>query len=267
MNSFRVLQRSRSFRNGIWNGSFSVRGIGSVHTKAGYWKATGKDRKVVCQSSVSGYRKTLVFYSGRAPLGDRTAWIMHEYRLADETSRGSTNQGAFALCPVVKRNELKASDAPGEPEAKGVGSSSTGVELTVTRTYNQPLSNSGDISCPPSYPNQTSNYSSRGTSPCEVTLVPPFEPVSVNTEPGSVWGSPDLIFYSSKDYPQTKFSPSSSYSNFREIEYDDLGRICCMSPYSGHANYIDFYGNEANDPSGLFDYMNPFLKKGRRRSC
>ncbi|KAK8520752.1 hypothetical protein V6N12_004680 [Hibiscus sabdariffa] len=231
-------------------------------TRGGYWKATGKDRKVVCQSSVSGYRKTLVFYRGRAPLGDRTDWIMHEYRLDDETSPGATHHGAFSLCRVVKRNEQK------QPKAARVGSSSMDVELTMTRTCNQPLSNSGDISCPKSYPNQGSNYSSRVTSPSEVTQVPPFKPVSVNTEPGNVWVSPDLILDSSKDYPQvcettsqyfpqnefpssmTEFSPSSSYSNFGEIEYDDLGRIGCMSPYSVHANYMDFYGNETTDQSG-----------------
>ncbi|MFQ6654000.1 hypothetical protein Gotur_025138 [Gossypium turneri] len=243
-------------------------------TKAGYWKATGKDRKVVCQSDVTGYRKTLVFYRGRAPLGDRTDWIMHEYRLSDEPSQGSTNQGAFALCRVVKRNEPKASDARGEPKATKVGSSSTNVILPVPRTCN-----SGNISCQASYPNRESHYTSS-----EVMRVPPFEPVSANSDPRGVWVSPDLILDSSKDYPQTcestaqyfpqyefpssltpwqqyeqtDFSPSSSYSNFGEIEHDDLSRIGYMSPYSGHANYMDFYGNEGNDQTGLFNYMNPF---------
>lgn len=59
-------------------------------TNSGYWKATGKDKKVVCkQPAVIGYRKTLVFYRGRAPLGDRTDWVMHEYRLCDDVSQGT----------------------------------------------------------------------------------------------------------------------------------------------------------------------------------
>ncbi|KAG6474942.1 hypothetical protein ZIOFF_064159 [Zingiber officinale] len=90
-------------------------------TVSGYWKATGKDRKIECECAVFGLRKTLVFYVGRAPGGERTDWIMHEYRLCEDLFHGSSNfLGAFALCHVVKRNAnwLKSGDPNGESKAQ-----------------------------------------------------------------------------------------------------------------------------------------------------
>uniref|UniRef100_A0ACD5VU72 Uncharacterized protein n=1 Tax=Avena sativa TaxID=4498 RepID=A0ACD5VU72_AVESA len=63
------------------NGTRPNRAAGS-----GYWKSAGTD-KPIHDGAIGkgvGVKKALVFYQGRAPRGNKTGWVMHEYRIADD---------------------------------------------------------------------------------------------------------------------------------------------------------------------------------------
>lgn len=92
-------------------------------TKSGYWKATGKDRKVFSNAKVVGMKKTLVFYKGRAPNGARTDWVMHEYQLLQEEPDLKDFNDALVLCRVMKKS--------------GPGPRSRNPPLPTTEYYNQ----------------------------------------------------------------------------------------------------------------------------------
>ncbi|KAJ0244213.1 NAC domain-containing protein 53 [Hirschfeldia incana] len=75
-------------------------------TEMGYWKTTGKDREIRDRSRVVvGMKKTLVYHKGRAPRGERSNWVMHEYRLVDdEIVKAGVQKDAYVLCKIFQKS-------------------------------------------------------------------------------------------------------------------------------------------------------------------
>ncbi|XP_058228042.1 NAC domain-containing protein 100 [Rhododendron vialii] len=76
-------------------------------TAAGYWKATGKDKEIFRGKSLVGMKKTLVFYTGRAPKGEKTNWVMHEYRLEGKFSLQNlpkSTKNEWVICRVFHKS-------------------------------------------------------------------------------------------------------------------------------------------------------------------
>ncbi|KAG8383815.1 hypothetical protein BUALT_Bualt04G0053100 [Buddleja alternifolia] len=73
-------------------------------TENGYWKTTGKDRPISFNNRTVGTVKTLVFHLGHAPQGERTDWVIHEYRILDDELAASGRQDTYVLCKVFQKN-------------------------------------------------------------------------------------------------------------------------------------------------------------------
>ncbi|XP_047093098.1 NAC domain-containing protein 48-like [Lolium rigidum] len=107
------------------NGSRPNRSAG-----AGYWKATGADKPVGTPRPLA-IKKALVFYAGKAPKGDKTNWIMHEYRLADvdrsanARKKNSLRLDDWVLCRIYNKKgapERPSAGAKASPGHAAVGS-------------------------------------------------------------------------------------------------------------------------------------------------
>ncbi|KAJ4890561.1 putative NAC domain-containing protein 61 [Raphanus sativus] len=84
-------------------------------TGLGYWKATGSPGPVFSPDNrVIGVKKTMVFYTGKAPTGRKTKWKMNEYKGIDETASASTIpklRHEFSVCRIyIKSGSSRAFD-------------------------------------------------------------------------------------------------------------------------------------------------------------
>ncbi|CAM8956069.1 unnamed protein product [Rhodiola kirilowii] len=77
-------------------------------TKEGFWKATGRDKAIYVKRNLVGMRKTLVYYKGRAPNGQKLDWIMHEYRLETNENAVPQEEG-WVVCRVFKKRIVATS--------------------------------------------------------------------------------------------------------------------------------------------------------------
>ncbi|RVW37720.1 NAC domain-containing protein 43 [Vitis vinifera] len=110
-------------------------------TAAGFWKATGRDKVIYSSFKRIGMRKTLVFYKGRAPHGQKSDWIMHEYRLDDNTNDtqvsnavAEAQEEGWVVCRIFKKKN----------HHKTVESSSPMSSSSITAETRTQLLNSSD---------------------------------------------------------------------------------------------------------------------------
>ncbi|XP_010059533.2 NAC domain-containing protein 90 [Eucalyptus grandis] len=79
-------------------------------TTTGYWKATGSPGFVYSSNRIVGLKRTMVFYTGRAPKGMKTEWKMNEYKAIEGEASSPqeipvTPRHEFSVCRVYKKTK------------------------------------------------------------------------------------------------------------------------------------------------------------------
>lgn len=110
-------------------------------TNAGYWKVTGKDRKI----KDIAIKKTLVFYEGRIPNGIRTSWVMHEYSLTCALPDAQRN---LVLCKLKTEPDNMPALEEGE-SSYAAAASDFGNQYSDNYNNYDPTSGNGGFSSHP----------------------------------------------------------------------------------------------------------------------
>ncbi|KFK31456.1 hypothetical protein AALP_AA6G114100 [Arabis alpina] len=168
------------------------------------------------------------------PNGDRTSWIMHEYRLCDDdSSQGLQHfKGAYVLCRVAKKNEIKTNS-----KIRKFPSEQTFVS------------------------GESSGYSSRVTSPSRDETMSFVNPVSSQPDSSNIWISPDFILDSSKDYPQIQDVASEYFQDFdfpvidsQNMDFPVTTMYANVDQNMDEYRQTGYWANCEYDQTGLFGY-------------
>ncbi|KAE8674055.1 Transcription factor JUNGBRUNNEN 1 [Hibiscus syriacus] len=250
---FFYVPRDRKYRNGDRPNRV---------TTSGYWKTTGADRMIRGENSRSiGLKKTLVFYSGKAPKGIRSSWIMNEYRLPHHETE-SYKKAEISLCRVYKRARVE--DHPSLPRCLLTWrpSDSSRGQLSMEKRYPQEAPAAQQAMEKIS---ETEGSSSTSTSDVTTTLglskrnvYRPMAPPPISTTlglPSEMEGEGMLLNHQSKQgccsvlpNPTTLFPlvPSSVPPN---IVVDDLHLLFSTLPAQPQAQQLSLNVLQATQPS------------------
>ncbi|KAF7806209.1 NAC domain-containing protein 100-like [Senna tora] len=158
-------------------------------TETGYWKATGKDKEILRGKSLVGMKKTLVFYKGRAPKGEKTNWVMHEYRLEGKFSN------EWVICRIFQK-----------------GSSGKKTHISGMMRLDSLGNDMGSSGLPPL--TDSSPYTGNKTKPLtESAYVPCFSnPIDAQRNQGGIFDSSTNSFFGVSSNPTRIPLSGSLYS-------------------------------------------------------
>ncbi|XWS61481.1 hypothetical protein CRYUN_Cryun07bG0129300 [Craigia yunnanensis] len=178
-------------------------------------------------------KKTLVFYKGRALKGQRTNWIMHEYRATTKDLDGAApGQSAFVLCRLFHKPEEK-NDIVKYDEVEQTGYSPTMTKSSPDDTSSDLLQDTVSYETQAQKPNNLmQNGQVTGDSSCNSHMTSDAEETEV------------------EKYPLLGDNSNLYEPNFGEIEYkvfspmnlhffEDLP-VCMDSPYAS------YFGHDQN---------------------
>ncbi|KAK1362207.1 Protein CUP-SHAPED COTYLEDON 3 [Heracleum sosnowskyi] len=207
-------------------------------TGAGYWKATGKDRQVYSSSAAGatllGMKKTLVFYKGRAPRGEKTKWVMHEYRLDGDFSCRHTCKEEWVICRIFQKMGEKKNGMLLQGQSSSSSYMQEGSNSTLSHLVDQSQKAGSALTLQPYQTLQS--IQNRNQAQLLINSIPHatdyLKSLITNSSPSSVGGAADRALSQASAFPATNVLNGLQTSKTKMKEDNDL--VKTLLPHQGY---------------------------------